>query len=338
MSNSYSRVIRTARLLPETVKIGILESEIKNELKAEPPKSDSDSDIKSRELDKKSRNKKLQVEIPKPDRELLAQIKKLQSSLTDSEVRNIELREAKEKLESEIDGVKSDYAQRKREIEANAAANAKKAADEARSKGHDEGYNKGYNEGLVKARAEIEKEYLDKFSQLAGVIEGLGKNLEANFADLVKLNQPRMIRMWSEMLRRMLQRQVELNPDTIDKVLTELISRLSDKNNIVIYVSPEDIKRLEGDIDAKFREALRGVKRLELKSDPNVDDGSCIVETRLGVYDARWRTQLAQVESVVDNIFQEISKESQESQAQENQSVESVNSVNNVSDQENADE
>ena len=118
-----------------------------------------------------------------------------------------------------------------------------------------------------------------------------------------------MIRMWSEMLKRMLQRQVELNPDTIEKVLSELIGRLSDKNNIVIYVSPDDIKKLEGNMDAKFQEALRGVKRLELKSDPNVEDGSCIVETGLGVYDARWRTQLGQVESVVDNIFQEITKE-----------------------------
>ncbi len=124
----------------------------------------------------------------------------------------------------------------------------------------------------------------------------------------MNLNQPRLIRVWSEMLRRMLQRQVELNPDTIDYVLSELLSRLSDKNQILIYVSPEDMKHLEGELDTKFQEALRGVKKLELKSDPNVETGSCIIETGLGVYDARWKTQMSQVESVVDEIFQQVKK------------------------------
>ncbi|MBQ6002328.1 MAG: hypothetical protein IJL18_05700 [Synergistaceae bacterium] len=143
------------------------------------------------------------------------------------------------------------------------------------------------------------------------MIDTLGKKLEEDFADLVKLNQPRLVRVWTEMLRRMLYRQVELNPDTIDGVLSELLSRLSDKNQILIYVSPDDMKRLEGTLDSKFREALRGVKKLELKSDPNIENGSCIVETGLGVYDARWKTQMGQVESVVDDVFQQSAKEKQ---------------------------
>ncbi len=311
----HSRVIRTARLLSETVKIGILENEIKQEgSKSQTIGSAANSPLRNEtqnnEIELKNiRSKKIQVEIPKPDRELLDQLKQLQKRLNECEVKNIEIKEAKDKLESEINDIKSDYSKRKKELDANAAANAKKIADEARTKAHDEGFNKGYNEGLVKAREEIEKEYFDKFSQLAGIIENLGKNLENKFSDLVKLNQPKMIRLWSEMLKRMLYRQVELNPDTIEKVLSELISRLSDKNNIVIYVSPDDIKKIEGNIDAKFQEALRGVKHLELKSDPNVEDGSCIIETGLGVYDARWKTQISQIESVVENIFQEVKRE-----------------------------
>ena len=189
------------------------------------------------------------------------------------------------RLQGEIGAVRSDYEQRKKKLENEAQANAKRIADKAREQAISEGQVRGYEEGMAKARAEVEKEYLDKFSALAGVIEGLGKKLEADFADLVKLNEPRMIRVWTEMLRRMLYRQVELNPDTIDTVLAELLSRLSDKNQILIYVSPDDMKQLEGEVDTKFREALRGTKRLELKSDPNIEKGSCIVETGLGVYD-----------------------------------------------------
>ncbi|MBR1438848.1 MAG: hypothetical protein IJ587_09970 [Synergistaceae bacterium] len=314
MSNglAHQRVLRTVRLLPQAVKIGILESEIKQS-----------QDPKSSKPEKPSQPKpdapKIQVKMPSPSavspakqreiNELSEQVKALTSSLSSAEVANAELSEAKAKLESEIGGIKSEYERRRKQLEDEAKNNADRIAEKARAQAISEGQVAGYEEGLKKARAEVEQEYFEKFSELAGVIDTLGKKLEGNFAELVKLNQPRLIRVWTEMLNRMLHRQVELNPDTIDAVLSELLSRLSDKNQILIYVSPEDMKRLEGKIDTKFREALRGVKKLELKSDPNIENGSCIVETGLGVYDARWKTQMGQVESVVDEVFQQSSKE-----------------------------
>ena len=306
---AHQRVLRTVRLLPQAVKIGILESEIKQsgtkpqEQKQNPPE---------KKPAPRTPVAKVQVKIPERNskelEELTAQIKALTNSLSNAEVKNAELSEAKKKLESEIGGIKSDYEKRRKTLEAEAQSNAKKIADKAREQAITEGQVKGYEEGLQKARKEVEQEYLEKFSNLAGVIEGVGKKLDENFAELVKLHQPRMIRMWTEMLKRMLFRQVELNPDTIETVLSELLSRLSDKNQILIYVSPDDMKKLEGELDTKFQEALRGAKRVELKSDPNVQNGSCLVETSLGVYDARWKTQMSQVESVVDEVFQHSSK------------------------------
>ncbi len=315
MSNglAHQRVLRTVRLLPQAVKIGILESEIKQSgTKPSPAEQKPSKPEKPSKPDKTSASQtRVQIrtqEQSKEIEELTAQVKALTNSLSNAEVRNMELNEAKTKLESEIDSVKADYQRRKNQLESEASSNAKKIADQARAQAIADGQTRGYEEGLKKARIEVEQEYLKKFSGLAGVIEGIGKKLEENFAGLVSLNQPRMIRVWSEMLRRMLQRQVELNPNTIDYVLSELLSRLSDKNQILIYVSPDDMKHLEGELDTKFQEALRGVKKLELKSDPNVETGSCIVETGLGIYDARWKTQMSQVESVVDDVFQQVSK------------------------------
>ncbi|MBQ7196171.1 MAG: hypothetical protein IJS40_02040 [Synergistaceae bacterium] len=306
---AHQRVLRTVRLLPQAVKIGILESEIKQ---AGSLQSEQKQTAPERKPTPRPPAQKVQVKIPernsKEIEELTAQVKALTNSLSNAEVENAELTEAKKKLESEIGGIKSDYEKRRRTLESEAQANAKKIADKAREQAISEGQVKGYEEGLQKARAEVEQEYLEKFSALAGVIENVGKKLDENFAELVQLHQPQMIRMWTRMLERMLHRQVELNPDTIDSVLSELLSRLSDKNQILIYVSPDDLKHVEGELDTKFHEALRGAKRVELKADPNVQNGSCIVETSLGVYDARWKTQMAQIESVVDEIFQQSSK------------------------------
>ena len=306
---AHQRVLRTVRLLPQAVKIGILESEIKQEgTKPDQPEQNAKT-VKAG----KNSAQKLQINTPSVNAqeldELTAQIKALTNSLSTAELANSQLSEAKARLESEIDGIKSEYESRRKTLESEANSNAKKIADQAREKAQQEGYNKGYNEGLSQARQEVEQEYLQKFSDLAGVIDNLGKKLNENFSELVKLNQPRLIRVWVEMLRRMLQRQVELNPDTIDSVLTELLERLSDKNQVLIYVSPEDLKHVESEIDSKFQEALRGVKRLEIKADPSVEKGSCLVETSLGVYDARWKTQINQIESVVDEVFQQAAKE-----------------------------
>ena len=291
--------------MPQAVKIGILE----NEIKQSGTKPEAKSDIPEKTTPRPP-VQKVQVNLPsvKEVEELTAQIKSLTNSLSNAEVKNMELSEAKMKLESEINGIKSDYERRKRTLESEAQANAKQIADKAREAAISEGQIKGYEEGLEKARQEVEQEYLEKFSGLAGVIENVGKKLEDDFENLVKLNQPRLIRVWSEMLKRMLFRQVELNPNTVDSVLSELLSKLSDKNQILIYVSPEDFKHLDGKLEKNFREALRGAKKVELKADSNVEKGSCIIETGLGIYDARWKTQMSQVESVIDEIFQQSSK------------------------------
>ena len=310
---AHQRVLRTVRLLPQAVKIGILESEIKQSGTKPPDTAKPGKPEKPSASPQKPDAPKVQVKMPAANareiEELSAQIKALTNSLSNAEVANAELSEAKAKLEGEIGGIRSDYERRRQQLESEAKNNADRIAEKARAQAISEGQVAGYEEGLKKARLEVEQEYFERFSELAGVIDVVGKKLEGDFSELVKLNQQRLIRVWTEMLRRMLHRQVELNPDTIDSVLSELLSRLSDKNQILIYVSPDDMKHLEGEMDTKFREALRGVKKLELKSDPNIENGSCIVETGLGVYDARWKTQMSQVEDVVDEIFQQTKTE-----------------------------
>jgi flagellar assembly protein FliH len=99
---------------------------------------------------------------------------------------------------------------------------------------------------------------------------------------------------------------------------------VSDKNHIVIYASSEDVELLQDRLQGEFGDVLRGAKHLELKPDTNVDKGSCIVETNLGVYDARWRTQLEQIGMVVEKLLQQLGKapQAQESRTQESRTQE----------------
>ena len=94
---------------PQAVKIGILESEIKQSgTKPEAPKPPKPE--KSQPSQQKPDAPKVQVKMPAPNareiEELTAQVKALTNSLSNAEVANAELSEAKAKLEGEIGGNK----------------------------------------------------------------------------------------------------------------------------------------------------------------------------------------------------------------------------------------
>ncbi len=128
MSNglAHQRVLRTVRLLPQAVKIGILESEIKQSgTKPSPAEPKPSKPEKT-----PAPQPKVQIctqEQTREIEELTAQVKALTNSLSNAEVKNLELNEAKTKLESEIDSVKADYQQRKKQLESENASNASRS-------------------------------------------------------------------------------------------------------------------------------------------------------------------------------------------------------------------
>ena len=328
MSSLHQGVLRAVRLLPDVVKIGVEpdtalppdrgEEQILNEGNI----SDGGNSPESQEVS----------EAPKPREEpkqtpaapVIDHLKELQSLIAALET---QLNEAKGKeqgfmgqiksLEAEVSATKNAYAQKERELAAGADAVKAQAKTEGREQGHSEGLQKGYDEGLKKAQIEVEGRYREKFSSLAAALEGISARLEEQFSELVELNQPRMLRLWQVMLKKMLLREMTLAPDVIFKVLADVLSRLSDMNHVLIYVSPDDLGLLEDKLEGEFGDILRGVKHLELKSDAHVDKGSCLLETNLGIYDARWRTQFEQIDAVFESLFQQLGKTPQQVKTKE---------------------
>lgn len=294
MSSVRQKVLRTVRLLPQAVKIGMEPeaalSPVREEEQPLNEPSPPQEPVKSRED------------------ELQEQLAELRNRLRDAEARAEELVRERNFLEAEVERVRSDCAERERVVEARTRDAEAQACAEGRLRGEAEGREAGHAEGLRVAKVEVEAFYLKKLGGLVSFLESIAARLEEDFAELVALNQPRMLRLWFDMLRRMLKREVELKPDAVLQVLSDVLSRLSDKNSVVIYASPEDVGLLQDNLDKEFEDVLRGVRHLELKADTNVDRGSCIVETGLGVYDARWRTQIGQIDSTLDKLFQKLGK------------------------------
>jgi flagellar assembly protein FliH len=123
-------------------------------------------------------------------------------------------------------------------------------------------------------------------------------------AHLASAHSSQLIRLWEMMLRRMLVTMVEMDPEVVERIVQSLLKRNSDRERIIVYLNPEDVAMIEESKES-LMDSIRGVKFFELMSDDHVDKGSCLIETNLGIYDARWRTQLEQVSSEVQNLLLE---------------------------------
>ena len=275
-------VLRAVRVLSETVKVGSL--------------------ISGDEPEKASRSSS---RVPPPSdplvvlrEELALAESRLERAETEITLLSSRNRVLGEEFQAERKKAQEEERQRAAALEAEGAALRKRSVEE----GFSEGKRAGYSEGQEQARREMKRHYEAKVASLVALLENIHAALSDRLEGLSALHLPQLIRMWELLLSRMLQQQVSLREDTAMLVLREVLERVSDRERILVYLNGDD---LEGILSRKdsFGDLLRGVKHLEYLPDANVEKGSCIVETNLGIYDARWRTQLEQIGKDIDHLF-----------------------------------
>jgi flagellar assembly protein FliH len=288
-----TNILRAVRLLPDTVKIGS-----RNPGEDERPES--------------ATSPHLQEETSSDEiLELQNDVDRLATALERAERENRDLSARYSLYEKEIAREREKLATERKEIEAAQRAEYETLRKKAAAEGKEQGIAAGYAEGLEKARKEISLEYEKNVSSLVSLLENIHAALDAHAEELAALQMPRLVRLWEMMLSKMLHREARVSRESVLPILRSLLERLSDRDRILVYLNPEDIEIVTGRKDA-FSDLLRGVKHLEFIPDGNVGKGSCIVETNLGIYDARWSTQLEQIHREIDHFFIEGRKDDDE--------------------------
>ena len=284
---SRQRLIRAVRLLPGAVRVTRGQMEDISPEEASAPIE--------REEDKAAKSALAIAE---------AEVKKLRSELRGREKDLSESREECKQLKLQMESERAKLDRERNDFRANAAAEAAALKETSRAAGRKEGFGKGYDEGLAKAEADVRREYEGKFAGALSLMEGIAASLEQSREHLAKTHSPQLIRLWEMMLSKMLATMVDMDPKVIGRVVSGLLKRISDRERIIVYLNPADITMIEENKDA-LMDSIRGVKFFELMSDDHVEKGSCLIETNLGIYDARWRTQLEQGSSEVRNLLRE---------------------------------
>lgn len=215
-----------------------------------------------------------------------------------------QLRQENAALRTELDEERKRLEAERRNMTLKMSKEAEKLREKALREGYEEGYRRGAEQGKIEAIEAVREENIKKISSLVGLLESIHEELKNSLDVLLLANEAKLVRLWEKILSRLLFQRASLDEGLVLRVLKEILARASDRERILIYLNPSDLTYAESHSD-ELAELLRGVKHLEFIPDDNVDKGSCVVETNLGVYDARWRTQLEQISQELDKVLLE---------------------------------
>ena len=286
MSNSSLRLIRAVRILPEAVRIGSVKQ-------ANHPFSGV---ITANKTFLEEDNEEYGV-IRSQLNEKEATCKSLEQEISD-------LRERQILMEEDLHTREEVWFAEKKSIEARVDLAEEEARKEGFSQGYKEGNERGLNEGKDALCARITQEKEEEVSGVVALLNCVHQELQKNLEALLDSNSSRLIRLWQKTLSKILVKEVEFDKDSALRILKDLLSRASEKEDVRVYLNPGDIDYIE-DKKKSLGDSIRSIRNIEFIPDDDVDPGSCLVETGLGVYDARWRTQLEQIGAEVEEVLTE---------------------------------
>jgi type III secretion protein L len=163
---------------------------------------------------------------------------------------------------------------------------------------------------LAEARAEAERRLADSERECErlraqAVAEGRERGLAAVSELLVgaraaatraRRDAERELRVLAvRIAEKILGRQLDERPEAIADIVGEALRLAGEAREIVVRAHPDDLAALERGRPRLIERAKRA-SAVTFRADPQVRRGGCILETELGIVDARLSTQLDAIE------------------------------------------
>jgi len=165
----------------------------------------------------------------------------------------------------------------------------KSIEEEARLKGFEQGYQQGYEEAkkmyenLISEAEQIKERANFEYSKAMSEIE----------ADAVELIM--------DIARKVIGEEIKLNKEHLLYLVGEALGRTSNRDSILLKISPEDYDYVV-DNKEKLLSMTEGIGVLDIKRDPALKPGDCIVETPFGSIDAGVETKLRKIEEAFSKM------------------------------------
>lgn len=163
----------------------------------------------------------------------------------------------------------------------------------------EDAYRKGYNDGVALAQADHEKERQRQSTLIATLIEEFARTRRDWFA----ASEHQMV----ELIACALEQILGDRPATSDHILHALrraIAELDEGDRAAVRCHPDDLPLIQEACE-QHPELLRGAQRIRMIADDAIQPGGCLVETDLGVVDARIEQQLRILRGTLKDVLED---------------------------------
>ena len=152
-----------------------------------------------------------------------------------------------------------------------------------------EGYQDGYNRGVEDSQ-EIAKQIVDEALAIKN-------DWIAMRESVLRESENEMIALVIEAIEKVVENRVETDTSLIESLIKQGINRVTKSHLVSIRVSNEDYNHALS-IKPMIIASSDKIEDLEIKRDPTLTNGSCIIDTDSGSIDSSIKTQVEQIKSL----------------------------------------
>jgi flagellar assembly protein FliH len=159
-------------------------------------------------------------------------------------------------------------------------------------------YERGFADGVARAEARLRSEYNERLAGHTARIESLLTSMQGQLWHLYERIERDAFRFALAVAGKIIKREVRADDGTAVRQIQDALRRVVGVDAIKLRVNPADEQVIREQRPAILATA-ESVREFIVEPDESIEAGSCIVECASGNVDARWATQLRQVEAAL---------------------------------------
>lgn len=159
-------------------------------------------------------------------------------------------------------------------------------------------YERGFAAGVADAEARLTAAYGERLAAHTARIESLLTTMQGQLWHLYERIERDAFRFALAVAGKIIKREVRVDDGTAVRQIQDALRRVVGVDAIKLRVNPVDEQVIREHRPAILASA-ESVREFIVEPDESIEPGSCIVECASGNVDARWATQLRQVEAAL---------------------------------------
>ncbi|MBU0579744.1 MAG: hypothetical protein KKA19_01090 [Candidatus Margulisbacteria bacterium] len=159
---------------------------------------------------------------------------------------------------------------------------------------------RAYAEGKKAASQEI----YDKFKEnLQKSLDTIQEALDER-KRIIKTAEPEILKLAIKIAQQIIHSEITLNRGVIMNVVADAINKITDREQVIIKVNQADLEQVK-EYKEDIEDMLDGAKNLSIVNDKKVEQGGCVIETMIGLVDAKVSTKLGAIEKAFMKVYSE---------------------------------